>query len=300
MTASPKAALADEDKICLHPNRHMILQEFAIWQLCHRLAHKKEFVAISNEKLSGLFRKLSRSSVNRTLQSLVAMGWLEIVRNRKYLGDQKCQPVHYRVIDHPEWASRHPGQCPPVISGNPLVDIPYPPVEQTVPPMHTPYPPAHTTYPPVEQTVPPVGNVSRTECISKQSNEQNSKQTTKQKRDTSIDPKPELTSQCSTTSPKNINTEINDVGASITTKEVHRTEEPSNINRAEASVKQPAKQADARPTPPNFMTDCHLSLEPDGTVWNLENGRIVHAMELKSMADAYWTTRDAQEGTLCQ
>jgi len=53
----------------------------------------------------------SRSAIDATLERLCKSGWLiNLGRTRKKDGTET--PNSYEVLEHPEWAARHPGCCP--------------------------------------------------------------------------------------------------------------------------------------------------------------------------------------------
>jgi hypothetical protein len=56
---------------------------------------------------------MSKNFVRKMIGQLVKLGWMILIQEGKHRQDGTQEPNTYRVLEHPEFVTAHPGSCPP-------------------------------------------------------------------------------------------------------------------------------------------------------------------------------------------
>ena len=76
----------------------------AVYSLARKLSRKSGVFSASAENVA-MYLGVHRNTIQRALEELAKVGFLELWRVEQF------KPNVYHVVDHKEWAKRHPSQC---------------------------------------------------------------------------------------------------------------------------------------------------------------------------------------------
>jgi len=98
------------NKQACHANLHMTPTQFAVWEVCRRLAHQHEGIyRMDGRHLATLFVGISKSAIYRTIETLEEEGWFELDRPKsKDPKTGRWLSTYYRVLTPKEWGQKHP------------------------------------------------------------------------------------------------------------------------------------------------------------------------------------------------
>jgi hypothetical protein len=87
---------------------HMTCAEFGLWVQYQKLAYKSGRLFCDGRRTAERFKGESKDHIYRLRRSLVANGWLEVVKgSERDKTTQRVTVTEFRVLDHAAWVKKH-------------------------------------------------------------------------------------------------------------------------------------------------------------------------------------------------